>query len=179
MDAARAQGLAAADIPQRTPVKVMEELRSSAMARSQLAELTRLADLPTVRLDRIMGGLRPWFNKIAETGAIGPMPLDAHSFGGLTPDEMRLLATARDYADSVLRIRSGAQISPQEFERMLTFLPTEQITPQTFRVRVRLQDDFLRARDQATRQMLEASGYRAPTIPVPSMTPPAWRWEEE
>lgn len=170
--AAREQGLAAADIPQRTPIEMMKDMRITAMARAQITELRRLSVLPSVRLDQVMGGLRPWFNQVAETGKVSIMPVSPESFGGLNTDERRLLAVARDYVDSVLRMRSGASINEAEYERMLTFLPTETVTPTTFMTRLGSQDDLLRAKDDTTRQMLSTGGYRVPSIPLPSLAPP-------
>lgn len=41
----------------------------------------------------------------------------------ITPEQTKFLSTTRNLADTILRLRSGAQINEQEQRRMLTFLP--------------------------------------------------------
>ena len=174
LDRSRQQGLAAANIPARTPEAEMKGFKDLALAQSQLEELGRLTD--KVNLPKIAGGLAPWLNKISETGRVGPLPVDMR---GLAADDRRFLALTRDYADTVLRMRSGAQINEQEFARMLGFLPVEQATPATVRTRLTLQRDLLRARQDIQAQTLQAGGYRAPRITPPALGGGAGGWKIE
>jgi len=166
VDAARQQGLAAAQIPARTPVEQQKATESIVSARSQMTELARLA--PAVNLPSLVGGIRPWANQIIQTGKIGPIPIPA---GSLTPEQNRFLALVQDYADSVLRLRSGAQINEQEFQRMLAFLMQPGVTADVFTARMQLQDDLLRVKQEIQAEVLRQSGYRAPSMPPPSMSP--------
>ena len=164
LERSRQQGLAAGNIPARTPETEMKLFQNLALAQSMLDELARLT--PKVNLPKIAGGLAPWFNKIAETGRVGPLPVDMR---GLSGGDRRFLALTRDYADTVLRMRSGAQINEQEFARMLGFLPVEQATPATVRARLTLQRDLLRARQNIQAQTLRGGGYRAPEVTPPTL----------
>ena len=57
-----------------------------------------------------------------DPGAAHPIALPQDMLQKLTPDQERFLTLVQDYADTVLRLRSGAQINEQEFQRMLSFL---------------------------------------------------------
>jgi len=171
LQVARETGLIAAGIPQRTPTESMKRLEDIALARSTVAEMGRL--FGNVRQEVVLGGIRPWINNFIETGRIGPFPISTDALGKLTPDERRFLAVTRRYADDVLRLKSGAAINEQEFARMLQFLTDPSITPQSFQVRLQLEDDSMRARAEATKSGLAAGGYRAPDITPPTLAPTA------
>lgn len=165
VDAARQQGLAAANLPARTPVEQQKVLQDMALARSQIAELTKLA--PDVNLPNLVGGIRPWANQVIQTGRIGPIPIPA---GQLTPAQNRFLALTQDYADSMLRLRSGAQINEQEFQRMLGFLVQPGVNADVFMARMQLNGDLLRARQGIVTETLKGAGYRAPSVVPPDLS---------
>jgi len=89
----------------------------------------------------------------------------------LSPDQERFLAIAQDYADTVLRLRSGAQINEQEFARMLGFLASETVRPDTFLARLDLQDNLLTAKMKIQSEGLKGAGFRVPDIAIPSLAP--------
>lgn len=165
---AREQGLNAANIPQRTPTESLRRLEDLTLAQSYIAEMDRLATSATVKLDRVVGGIRPWFNQIAQTGKVGPFPVSEPEQAKLTSDERRFLALTQDYADTILRLRSGAAINESEFRRMLQFIPDQSVTPQTFMARTKLQADLLQSKKAIINAALRGGGYRAPEItPAP------------
>lgn len=152
---AREQGLAAANIPARTPEAHMRRLEDFKLAQDQLGKFEALAQ--KVDLKEIAGGLSGWFNQIKETGKVGPFPFPTPD---LKPDQVRLLSHMRDYADTVLRLRSGAQINEQEFARMLTFLPTEFVKPKVLVERLAIQREQLGTRLRIMGETLKEGGYR-------------------
>lgn len=166
-----AQGENAAKIPQRTPEAQIKDFSNIDLAQGQLNEMLRLA--PKVQLPQIAGGLAPWVNAIAQTGKVGPIPIPKEISGQLSDDQNRFLALLQDYADQVLRLRSGAQINEQEFKRMLGFLASPDVTPQVIMQRLALQQDFLKAKRRSMETTLQGAGYRYPEAQVPSMAPPA------
>jgi hypothetical protein len=171
IDQAAAQGQNAAMIPQRTPEGQIKDFSAIDLAQGQLNEMLRLA--PKVNLPQIAGGLAPWVNSIAQTGKVGPIPVPPEVSGTLTPEQNRFLAMLQDYADQVLRLRSGAQINEQEFKRMLGFLASPDVRPDVLMERLRLQQDFLRAKREGLGATLQGAGYRVPPPMAPSFTPPA------
>lgn len=125
-----------------------------------------------VDLGKLVGGIRPAVNKWLQTGMAGPIPVGEFlPLQSLGPDEERLLTLVQDYADTVLRLRSGAQINEQEFARMLSFLMSPAVRPETFLARLSAQRDLLRAREEAYRGALGGAGYRAPQVPTPRLAP--------
>lgn len=170
VESARQQGYYAALIPQRTPDVFIKDLRDIGLAGSQINEMGRLAD--RIDLSQTIGGLRPWINEMVQTGRAGPFPISATAMGTLNDDQRRFLALVQDYADTVLRMRSGAAINEQEFKRMLGFITEQGITPDTFRSRLALQGDLMRAKGEAVGTLLTSGGYRNPGIVSPSLAPP-------
>lgn len=165
-------GLNAANIPQRTPTESMKRLEDIAHSRSYLDEMARLARV--VRLEKLVGGLKPFWNQIAQTGiattgrgSIG-IPISEALRVSLSSDERRFLALTEDYADTILRMRSGAAVTPSEFQRMLGFLPNQSVTPETLLDRIGLQRDLMRSKEQIISEGLRVHGYRgSPITPAP------------
>lgn len=170
IDTAAAQGQNAANIPARTPEMQIKDFSAIDLAQGQLNEMLRLA--PKVNLPQIAGGLAPWVNSIAQTGKVGPIPIPPEVSGTLSAEQNRFLAMLQDYADQVLRLRSGAQINEQEFKRMLGFLASPDVRPDVLMQRLRLQQDFLRAKREGLGATLQGAGYRVPPPMAPSFTPP-------
>ena len=56
--------------------------------------------------------------------------------GQISEEQIEMRAALRDAADFLLRARSGAQINEQEFRRMMTFLPQDNLPPKVFEVRL-------------------------------------------
>ena len=56
--------------------------------------------------------------------------------GQIPEEQIEMRAALRDAADFLLRARSGAQINEQEFRRMMTFLPQDNLPPKVFEVRL-------------------------------------------
>jgi len=56
--------------------------------------------------------------------------------GNIPEEQIEMRAALRDAADFLLRARSGAQINEQEFKRMMTFLPQDNLPPKVFEVRL-------------------------------------------
>lgn len=156
-------------LPARTPEGRLKDFEAIDLAQGQLNEMLRLA--PTVQLPQIAGGLAPWVNSIIQTGKVGPIPIPEAIRGTLSDDQNRFLALLLDYADQVLRLRSGAQINEQEFRRMLGFLASPDVTPQVIVQRLMLQQDFLKAKRGAMENALRSGGYRVPGASVPSLAP--------
>ena len=96
-----------------------------------------------VNLPKIAGGIKPWVNAIVQEGKIGPIPVPEALLPTYTSEERQFLASLMDYADQVLRQRSGAQINEQEFKRMLTFLAHEGVRPEVILDRLKVQDSKL------------------------------------
>lgn len=155
-------------LPGRTPEAQLKDFSTIDLARGQLNELTRLA--PKVNLAGISGGMAPWVNSILQTGKVGPIPIPPNVAGQLTPDQNRFLAILQDYADQVLRMRSGAQINEQEFRRMLGFLASPDVRPDVLMSRLKLQQDYLRAKRRSLETTLQGAGYRVPAENVPSFS---------
>jgi hypothetical protein len=154
-------------LPARTPEVQIKDFSNIDLAQGQLNEMLRLA--PTVQLPQIAGGLAPWVNSIIQTGRVGPIPIPPAIAGSLSDDQNRFLAMLQDYADQVLRLRSGAQINEQEFKRMLGFLASPDVTPQVIVQRLQLQQDFLKGKRSALEGALRGGGYRVPPAAVPSL----------
>lgn len=170
VEVSKQQGLAAAGLPARTPEADLKRVQDVALAQSQIGELIRL--VPKVELGSLVGGIQPWANQVLQTGRVGPIPVPEALTGKLTTDQERFLALTQDYADSVLRMRSGAQINEQEMQRMLKFLTEPGLRPQTFVTRLQLQSELLGVRQEILGRSLKEGGYRAPTVTPPTITPP-------
>lgn len=168
---AQAIGENAAKIPARIPAEHLKRLEDVSMAQHQTDEMLRL--VPQVRLSQIVGGLKPWINDIIQSGRVGPLTIPEGTLGTLTPAENRFLALTQDYADSVLRLRSGAQINEQEFKRMLGFLANPAVQPDVFKSRLQLQVDMLGKRGEIIRNTLKEGGYRTGSEPPRGATPEA------
>jgi hypothetical protein len=152
--------LLAAGVPQRTPVETMRRIEDIDVAQGYVDEIKRL--IPSVRLDKVVGGLRPVLNEKIQTGRLGFIPLPESVTKQLTPDENRFLSLVQDYADSILRVRSGAAITEGEMKRMVGFIPEQSATPQAFLARLDLQRDLLQSRREIIRNVTSESGYRVP-----------------
>ena len=157
----------------KTPVELLKDLNGLALGRTQLAEMKRLA--PTVRMDKIVGGINPWLAQIDATGRIGPIPLPKGLLQSFTDDERRMLALAENYADRTLRDRSGAAVTDSEFVRMLRFLVSGASTPAAFAARLQLQEDLSVAEENIIRQGLSGASYRAPVIQAQPLNTPKMR----
>lgn len=166
---ASAVGQNAANVPQRTPTETMRRLEDLAVAQTYVDDMRRLSGI--VRLDQVLGGLRPVINEKIQTGRLGFIPLPESVTSRLTPDELRFLSLTQDYADTILRLRSGAAINESEFRRMIGFIPEQSATPAAFVERLKLQDDLLRTKKDIIRGGLEGGGYRAPDIAAPPLAP--------
>lgn len=165
----RQRGVDAAGIEQRPPAAQLKVIEDLSLAQAKVNQMLTL--LPTIDMTRISGGLAPWINTAMETGRIGPFPID---IGNLSEAEQTFLAASRDYADIVLRLRSGAQINEQEMKRMLGFLITEATKPGVVATRLRMQSADLTARRQAINDSLKSGGYRQFQAEPPTLTlPPA------
>jgi len=57
--------------------------------------------------------------------------------GQIPEEQIEMRAALRDAADYLLRARSGAQINEQEFKRMMSFLPQDNLPPKAFEVRLK------------------------------------------
>lgn len=173
VDRAAAVGRDAADRPQRTPTESMKRLEDLTSAQAYIGEMDRLTRSPNVRLDMVLGGLRPLINQKIQTRRLGPFPLPQEIAQRLSPDELRFIAVTQDYADALLRVRSGASTTEPELQRMVTgFVPEQSVTPEAYRARLELQDDLLSSKKGIILDYLEAGGYRAPKVtPSPVKKP--------
>jgi len=110
-----------------------------------LTDIEGLAQNPNVDLKRITGGLAPYINEMSQKDHIAYVPLPGfltkHAVKAvgrpLTDEENELLASINDYADRILRIRSGAQINIVELNRLNNFIFTAADNPQTFMAKLR------------------------------------------
>lgn len=157
-----------------TPVSEMKRIEDVVIGRAYIGEMQDLAG--KVDLNKIVGGVRPWINQLIQRWGQpnSPQPPEGTKAGqiptgrfAMSPDELRFLALMQDYADTILRQRSGAAISIQEFNRMLQFVPDQSVTPDTLRERMKLAEDISRTKEEIQRQALESGGYRFPKIHVP------------
>ena len=151
----------------RTPPETMKRLEELDVARSYLSKMSALAQSPNVRLDKIAGGIRPWINNVIQTGVVAGF-IPVKGLGTLTEDEMKFISLTQDYADTVSRIRSGANIPVGEMTRLLAFLPDQRLTPETLRARIKLADDTTLARIKIIEERARLGGYRAPSVETPA-----------
>lgn len=154
---------------EQPPAASMDRWRTSIDASKMIGDLQDLAG--RVDLAKIAGGLRPVFNAIAQTGIFEGIPIPEGLRPQLTTDELQFLALLADYADQVLRIRSGAQINEQEFRRMIGFLANEQATPDTLRARLVLQDRRLDQQLESLETAWRQMGLRTPRTPWRDLKP--------
>jgi hypothetical protein len=137
-----------------------------------LKELDALAD--QVDLNKLVGGIRPWINGIAQKWgrSPGPMP-EGQSIGtpavkgAMTDKEQRFLALLAQYSDNIMRQRSGAAVGVKEMERMMTFLPNQGVTPQAVRTRFTLARDLNTQAGEAELQRMRQFGYDTGTYQTP------------
>lgn len=158
--AGREQGREGLEQP---PAASMDRYRTSVDASKMLNDMLALSE--KVDLRKIAGGLKPIFNEIAQTGLFAGLPVPESIRPTLTGEEMQFLALLNDYADQVLRIRSGAQINEEEFRRMLRFLASEHVTPETMRERLTLQDRRLDQQIESLETLWSQMGLRTPRTP--------------
>lgn len=154
---------------EQPPAASMDRWRTSTDASRMIGDLQDLAG--RVDLAKITGGLRPVFNEMAQTGKYEGIPIPEGLRPQLTTDEMEFLALLADYADNVLRTKSGAQINEQEFRRMLGFLASEQATPDTVRARLALQDRRLDQQIESLETAWRLMGLRPPRVPWRDLKP--------
>lgn len=162
-----------------TPTGELNKVLDNAIARSYIAAMTELSG--KIDLNKIAGGVRPWINQLIQRwGGTTPPPTGTTAGAvprgkmALSEDEQRFLALMQDYADVILRQRSGAAISEGEMRRMLGFVPDQSLSPQTIQARLRLAHDLTLAKDETMRQALNGAGYRFPeikTVPIGERKP--------
>jgi hypothetical protein len=171
---------AKAELGKAPPEASQKVFRDTGLVDQKLGELMRLLDSPNVNINKIVGGIRPWVNKIIQQWGQpnSPTPPPGTSTGaietkglkGLTADEMRFLGLLQDYGDSVLRQRSGAAINNNEMARMLAFVADQSVTPQTVKVRLTTARDINLAARENERKLLESM--KVYEVPAPYTPPP-------
>jgi hypothetical protein len=76
----------------------------------------------------------------------------------------------KDIGDTLLRLRSGAQINEQEYQRLLKLLPTPNLPDRTFKARLQSLRKAIQNNISIRRQMLGGQ-YKVPVEPVIETTP--------
>lgn len=128
-------GTAAGKQPfEQPPTTQQDKVNDSQMVLEQVAGLSQLTRNKNVDMKKIAGGIAPWVNEIARTHTFLGFPIPDSLVPQYTQEEMKFIAGLHDYADVVLRQRSGATIAPNELERMLKFLASPNSTPEQIRV---------------------------------------------
>lgn len=132
-----------------------------------MEDIARLEDM----LGRT-GKIRSLFRDEYVGPVAGRFSMTKEKFMNLPPDQSKFYAIVRDSADYLLRLRSGAQINEQEYQRLVSFLPTADLPSGTFMARLEQFEEEVR-RSIASRQAELSKGayyYRGGTSPAP--TPP-------
>lgn len=136
------------DVPNPMDADMRKQWMGITDSVGRLDTMTELLGSGKVNLKKIAGGIAPWVNEIVQTGRvglplIGEFPVPEALLPSLTREEYQFLSSLHDYADLVLRQRSGAQINEQEFKRMLTFLAHPGVRAEVIIERLALQDQRL------------------------------------
>lgn len=150
-------------VPNPMDVESGKVWRGLTNAMGVLDHMTGLIGSGRVSLSRIAGGIKPWVNEIVQSGKIGPFPVPEGLLPSYSSEERQFLALLNDYADLVLRQRSGAQINEQEFKRMLSFLANEQVRPEVIIDRLGLQDRRLEREMGSLEQLLKSQRMIVPS----------------
>lgn len=128
-------GTAAGKQPfEQPPATQQDKVNDSQVVLEQVADLSQLTRNKNVDLKKIAGGIAPWVNEIARTKTFLGFPIPDTMIPQYTQEEMKFIAGLHDYADLVLRQRSGATIAPNELERMLKFLASPSSSPDQIRI---------------------------------------------
>ncbi len=83
--------------------------------------------------------------------------------GNLPSEQVEFYNWTRDIKDALLRARSGAQINEQEYKRLTSFLPGENLPPATFKARKNRFEQEVNIIISNKSKMLEEGGYKVPT----------------
>lgn len=122
-------------------------------------KLNKLYDFKS-QLTRIREEFDPKFTGRIQ-GAIGVVK-EATGVG-VEKKQVMFQQVVRDIADTLLRLRSGAQINEQEYKRLTKLVPTATLPDETFLARL---DSLTKAIDSSIktrRRTLEESGFAVPT----------------
>ena len=82
---------------------------------------------------------------------------------GVTEKESIFRQIVKDIGDTLLRLRSGAQINEQEYKRMLKLVPTIKLPDKVFLARLKSLMENISNSIAIRKKSLEESGFKAPT----------------
>ena len=155
------------------PPGMLDNMMALGDARVSIATLQDLMNQPDVKLDRLVGGMRPVVNRAIQTGVVGVIPIPEGILGRpLTNNEVRFLQTTNKYMDAVSRMLSGKAITNQEYMRMLDFLVAPNVRPDVYRSRLQLEDEGLVSKHQVMLDVLAGAGIRnIPTLNIKPLGP--------
>jgi hypothetical protein len=81
---------------------------------------------------------------------------------GATEKESQFRQVVKNIGDTLLRLRSGAQINEQEYKRLLKLVPTIDLPDTVFSARLKSLRTAIRSSIGIRRKTLEQSGFKAP-----------------
>jgi hypothetical protein len=152
-----ARGAGVGDLPMGKPVEGLGKPMPS-------DQMTKLSDLDTLQkqIDDTKRLFKPEY--------VGPV---AGRYGSLKEkvvdipeDQVKFYATVRDMKDSLLRARSGAQINEQEYKRLVSFLPDENLPSGNFAARLTRFNDLINQVSSSKKGEIAAGGYGSPQQPI-------------
>jgi hypothetical protein len=127
-------------------------------------QMTKMADLDT--LQKQIGDTE----KLFKPEYVGPV---AGRYGSMKEklvdipeDQVQFYATVRDMKDSLLRARSGAQINEQEYKRLVSFLPDENLPSGNFVARTKRFKNLVNQVLSSKKSEISAGGYGSPQQPI-------------
>jgi len=139
------------NMPGAAPSGERESLNKLMEFQSQLERIQTKYDPAFVgRLDSVKGGLKEL------TGV------------GADKKESVFRQIVKDIGDTLLRLRSGAQINEQEYKRMQKLVPTLGLPDEVFLARLDSLANAIKRSIQVRQSTMSQSGYIAPSYPSPN-----------
>jgi hypothetical protein len=114
---------------------------------------------------RIGGGMQKVLMDVATTGQWNGLPIPEALRAQFSPDEIRMVQEMENFADYILRLRSGGQTAETELKRMFSFLASGRMTSDALTESLKL---LQRAVD--TERRIQTDMFNANRWLVPSST---------
>ena len=137
-------------------------------------QVSKLADLDT--LQKQIDDTRRLFKPEYVGPIAGRYGTTKEKVVDIPEDQVKFYATVKDMKDALLRARSGAQINEQEYKRLVSFLPDENLPSGNFAARLSRFQNLVNQITASKKDEISAGGYGSPSgIQSPATTSPKFK----
>lgn len=132
-------------------------------------QLNKVSDLLTLK-DNI-NRTKELFKNTYVGPVMGRLGAVGEKLVNLPEDQVMFYSYVRDMKDALLRARSGAQINEQEYKRLVSFLPDENLPEKNFQSRMKRFEEEINTILNNKMKMLKSGGYGTGGIQTNVETP--------